>query len=163
MSRALSAFRTASVVAVVGAALLAGCSSGATPPGARTVAVVDVQPVEGGSAPNLPDVASGLRQLLSAMGFANAQAEVTGTARVTVRVDGAVSPSQLQGALEPGPLLFRKVLNAGQDTSKGSVPTASGGTASADMTLDAVKAAVGSQASAVVRVPSADFRRPTAA
>src|SRR5262245_51252977 len=110
MSSALSAVRTASVVAIAGAVLLAGCSSGATPSTARAVAVVDVQPVEGGPAPNLPDVASRLRQLLSAMGFADAQADVTGSTRVTVRVDAAVSVSRLQAALEPGPLLFRKVL-----------------------------------------------------
>src|SRR5262245_24825103 len=84
MPKARSAVRTALVVLIAGA-LLAGCSLGATPRAAtRTVAVVDVQPVEGGAAPNLPDVASRLRQMLSAMGFANAQADVTGDTQVTV-------------------------------------------------------------------------------
>lgn len=153
MSNALSTVRTASVVVIAGATLLAGCSSGATPPAAaRTVAVVDVQPVEGGTAPNLPDVASRLRQMLSAMGFAGAQADVTGSSRVTVRVDGKVPVTQLEAALEPGPLLFRKVLNAGPDKSHGSVPTAPGGRASADVTLDAVKAAVGNRAWAAAMV-----------
>jgi preprotein translocase subunit SecD len=159
MWSALSAARTASVVAIAGAVLLAGCSFGATPPSAaRAVAVVDVQPVDGGTAPNLPDVALRLRQLLSAMGFAEAQADVTGSTRVTVRVDGAVSPSQLQAALEPGPLMFRKVLNTGKDASNGSVPSAPGGTASAEVTLDVVKATVGNQAWAAALV-LADTRR----
>jgi preprotein translocase subunit SecD len=141
------------ILAIAGAVLLAGCSSGATPGGAaRAVAVVDVQSVEGGTAPNLPEVAFRLRQVLSAMGFTDAQADVTGSTRVTVRVSGAVSVSQLQTALEPGPLLFRKVLNTGKDKSSGSVPTAQGGTASADVTLDAVKAAVGNQAWAAAMV-----------
>jgi preprotein translocase subunit SecD len=156
MWNAPSTVRTAWVVVVAGATLLAGCSSGATPAAAaHTVAVVDVQPVEGGTAPNLPDVASRLRQLLSAMGFANPQADVTGSTRVTVRVDGAVPVSQFQAALEPGPLLFRKVLNAGPGKSSGSVPTAPAGTASADVTLDAVKAAVGIQAWAAAMVLAA--------
>jgi preprotein translocase subunit SecD len=153
MPNALSAVRAASVAVFAGATLLAGCSSGATPPaGARTVAVVDVQPVTGATAPNLPDVASRLRQLLSAMGFADAQADMTGNTQVTVSVDGAVPVSRLQAALEPGPLLFRKVLNTLRDTSKGAVPTASGATASADPTLDAVRAAVGNQAWAAAMV-----------
>jgi preprotein translocase subunit SecD len=153
MSSALSAVRTASVVAIAAAVLLAGCSSGATSPAAgRAVAVVDVQPVEGAAAPNLPDVASRLRQLLLAMGFTDAQADVTGGTRVTVRVDGAVSLSQLQAALAPGPLLFRKVLNTGKDASNGSVPTGQGSAASADATLDAVRAAVGNQAWAAATV-----------
>jgi preprotein translocase subunit SecD len=153
MSNALSTVRTASVVVIAWATFLAGCSSGATSPAAaRTIAVVDVQPVEGGTAPNLPEVALRLRQMLSAMGFADAQADVTGSARVTVRVDGAVSASRLQTALEPGPLLFRKVLNTVPDESKGSVPTAPGGTASADVSLDAVKAAVGNPAWAAAMI-----------
>jgi preprotein translocase subunit SecD len=152
MSSALSAVRTAAFVAIAGVVLLAGCSSGATPPAAgRAVAVVDVQPVEGATAPNLTDVALRLRQLLSAMGFTDAQADVTGKTRVTVTVGGATSLSQIQAALEPGPLLFRKVLNTGKDTSNGTVPTAQG-TASAEVTLDAVKAAVGSQAWAAATV-----------
>jgi preprotein translocase subunit SecD len=153
MSSALSAVRTASVVAVAGAVLLAGCSSGANKLATtRTVAVVEAQPVEAGTAPNLPDVASRLRQILSAMGFADAQADVTGSARMTVTVDGAVSVSQLQTALEPGPILFRKVLNTVKDESKGSLPTAPGGTDSPDVTLDAVKAAVGSPAWAAATI-----------
>jgi preprotein translocase subunit SecD len=140
-------------VAIAGAVLLAGCSSGATPPSAASaVAVVDVQPVQGGAAPNLPDVASRLRQLLSAMGFTDAQADVTGSSRVTLRVGGASSLSQLQAALEPGPLLFRKVLNAGKDQSNGSVPTAPPGTDSPEVTLDSVKVAVGNQAWAAATV-----------
>jgi preprotein translocase subunit SecD len=153
MRNALSAVRTASLAVFAGAALLAGCSAGATPPaGARTVAVVDVQPVAGATAPNLPDVASRLREMVSAMGFADAQADVTGSTQVTVRVDGAVPVSRLQAALEPGPLLFRKVLNTVRDTSKGSAPTASGGAASADPTLDTVRAAVGNRAWAAAMV-----------
>jgi preprotein translocase subunit SecD len=54
--------------------------------------------------------------------------------------------------LEPGPLLFRKVLNIGPDESHGSVPTAPGGTASADLTLYSVKARVGVQAWAAAMV-----------
>src|SRR5262245_14276579 len=74
-----STVRTASVVVITAAAFLAGCTSGATPPaGSRAVAVVEVQPVAAGTAPNLPEVASRLRQLLSATGFADAQADVTG-------------------------------------------------------------------------------------
>jgi preprotein translocase subunit SecD len=153
MSSALLAVRTGSVVAIAGAVLLAGCASGATPPAAgRAVAVVDVQPVEGGTAPNLSDVALRLRQVLSAVGFTDAQADVTGSTRVTVRVDGDISVSQLQSALEPGPLLFRKVLTTGKDASNGSVPTSPGGTAPAEVTLDAVKAAVGNQAWAAAMV-----------
>jgi preprotein translocase subunit SecD len=147
MPKARSAVRTALVVLIAGATLLAGCSLGAPPRAAtRTVAVVDVQPVEGGTAPNLTDVASRLRQMLSAMGFANAQADVTGGTQVTVSVDGAVPVSQFLAALEPGPLLFRKVLDTGPDNSKGSVQAAPTGTASADVTVDTVKAAVGNQA-----------------
>jgi len=71
---------------------------------------------------------------------------------VTVRVGGAVPLSHLQSALEPGPLLFRKVLNTGKDESKAAVPTAPAGTAPADVTLDAVKAAVGSQAWAAATI-----------
>jgi hypothetical protein len=153
MSSALSAVRTAAFVAIAGAVLLAGCSSGATPSTAgRAVAVVDVQPVEGGTTPNLADVALRLRQLLSAMGFADAQADATGKTRVTVTVNGAASLSQIQAALEPGPLLFRKVLNTGKDTSNGAVPTAQSDTASAAITLDTVKAAVGSQAWAAATI-----------
>jgi preprotein translocase subunit SecD len=146
MPNALSAVRTASVLVIAGVTLLAGCSSANPSAAAGTVAVVDVQPVAGATAPNLPDVASRLRQMLSAMGFVGAQADVTGSTRVTVRVDGAVPVSRLQAALEPGPLLFRKVLNTGPDQSKGSAPTAPGGTASSEVTLDAVKAAVGIRA-----------------
>jgi preprotein translocase subunit SecD len=153
MSRALSAVRTAAFVAIAGAVLLAGCSSGATPSAAgRAVAVVDVQPVEGGTAPNLTDVANRLRELMSAMGFTDAQAGVTGKTRVTVTVGGATSLSQIQAALEPGPLLFRKVLNTGKDTSNGSVPTAQGATDSSAVTLDAVKAAVGNPAWAAATI-----------
>ena len=153
MSSALSTARTASVVMIAAATFLAGCSSGASSPAAAgTVAVVDVQPVEGGTAPNMPEVALRLRQLLSAMGFADVQVEVTGSTRVTARVDGAVSPGRLQAALEPGPLLFRKVLNAVPDESKGSVPTAPGRTSSADVSLDAVKAAVGNPAWAAAMI-----------
>jgi preprotein translocase subunit SecD len=158
MAGALSAVRSAAAVAIAGAVLLAGCSSGANPSAAgRAVAVVDVQPVQGGTAPNLSDVALRLRQVLSAWGFADAQADVTSSTRVTVRVDGAVSVSQLQAALEPGPLLFRKVLIAGKDRSNGSVPTAPAGTASPEVTLDAVKATVGSQAWAAATL-AADTR-----
>src|SRR5689334_22805510 len=97
MSRALSAVRTATFVAIAGAVLLAGCSSGATPSAeGRAVAVVDVQPVEGGTAPNLTDVANRLRELMLAMGFTDAQAGVTGKTRVTVTVGGATSLSQIQ-------------------------------------------------------------------
>jgi preprotein translocase subunit SecD len=153
MSRALSAVRTAAFVAIAGAVLLAGCSSGATPSAAgRAVAVVDVQPVEGGTAPNLTEVANRLRELMSAMGFTDAQAGVTGKTRVTVTVGGATSLSQIQAALEPGPLLFRKVLNTGKDTSNGSVPTAQGATDSSAVTLDAVKAAVGNPAWAAATI-----------
>jgi preprotein translocase subunit SecD len=156
MSKALSAVRAAAVVVIAGAMLLGGCSSGAdSSAGAHTVAVVDVQPVEGSTTPNLPDVASRLGQLLSAMGFADAQADVTGSTQVTVTVAGAVPVSQLQAALEPGPLLFRKVLNTGPDTSKGTVPTAPAGVASADVTLDSVKAAVGNPAWAAALLLSA--------
>src|SRR5690242_13709023 len=88
MSSALSAVRTAAFVAIAVVVLLAGCSSGAKPPAAGSaVVVVDVQPVEGATAPNLTDVALRLRQLLSAMGFTDAQADVTGKTRVTVTVD----------------------------------------------------------------------------
>jgi preprotein translocase subunit SecD len=152
MSKARSVVRTASVVMIAGATFLAGCSTSATPAGARTVAVVEVQPVAAGTAPNLPDVALRLRQLLSAMGFADAQADVTGSTRVTVRVGGAVSPSGLQAALEPGALLFRMVLDTVPDESKASAPAAPVGTASADETLDAVKAAVGNQAWAAATI-----------
>jgi hypothetical protein len=59
----------ASVVGIAGR-----CSSRAvhpTPPsrGARTVAAVDVRPVQGSAAPNLPDVASRLRDLVAGMGL----------------------------------------------------------------------------------------------
>ena len=151
MSNALSTVRTALVVVIAGAMFLAGCST-AAPPAASTVAVVEVQPVEGGAAPNLPDVASRLRQVLSAMGLPDARADVTGPTRLTVRMNGAVSASGLQAALEPGPLLFRKVINTVADESKAPVPTASGGTASADATLDNVKAAVGSAAWAAATI-----------
>jgi preprotein translocase subunit SecD len=147
MSKALSTVRTAAVVLVAAATLLAGCASGAkSSAGAHTVAVVDVQPDAGAAAPNLPDVASRLRDMLSGMGFANVQADVTDSTTVTVTVDGIVPVTQLQAALEPGLLLFRKVLNTTPDQSKGPVPTPSPGPASADVTLDTVRAAVGTRA-----------------
>jgi preprotein translocase subunit SecD len=146
MSNVRSAIRTASVVALAGAMLLAGCSAGgSSSAAAHTVALVDVQPVEGASAPDLSDVASRLREMVSATGFANAQADVTSTTRVTVTVDGAVPVSQLQAALEPGPLLFRKVLDTGPDKSNHTVPTTPLGKA-AEATIDNVKTAVGDQA-----------------
>jgi preprotein translocase subunit SecD len=152
MSKALPIVRTASLAVMAGVTFLAGCSLGSTPaPAERTVAVVDVQPVEGAAAPDLPDVASRLRQLLSAMGFTGAQADVTGSTRVTVSVDGG-QMTKLQAALAPGPLMFRKVLNIGPGASNGAVPTASSGASPGAVTLDSVKAAVGPQAWAAATV-----------
>jgi preprotein translocase subunit SecD len=155
MSNAVPAVRAAWVVLTAGVLLLAGCATGRASSAASTVAVVDVEPVAGAAAPDLTDVASRLRGLLSAMGFANAQADVAGSDRLTVTVDGSVPVTQLQAALEPGPLLFRKVLNAGPGVSKGAVPTAPSGSNSPALTLDAVKAAVGSQAWAAALVVAA--------